>query len=413
MCAGHDTERALSIGDYIKPDGRNSLSELDIDLFAGAGGLALGLRHAGFSPISVFEKDTKACETLRHNATASGTLDGVVVEGDVKEVAWQPLEGKVRLLAAGAPCQPFSLGGKHRAQNDERNLFPEVLRAVRVLNPRAILIENVRGILRAEFQSFFEYILRQLESPSLAKRKSEKWQDHDRRIRQHQCSTGYFPEYHVCWRLLEASDFGVPQLRKRVFIVATRVDLPVYRFPLPTHCKETLEHEQTDGHYWERHKIKKPRGSLVLLSMSRANRLSPWLTVRDALTGLPPPSENADDAWMNHWLISGARTYAGHGGSRLDWPSKTIKAGVHGVPGGENTVLLDNGKVRYYTLREAARIQTFPDEHYFTGARIHITRHLGNAVPCLLAEKVAQPLFALLQQVSRSRTVCAPQSAGT
>jgi DNA (cytosine-5)-methyltransferase 1 len=95
---------------------------------------------------------------------------------------------------------------------------------------------------------------------------------------------------------------------------------------------------------------------------------------------------------MNHWDITGARSYRGHTASKLDWPSKTIKAGVHGVPGGENTFVDDKGRFRYYTLREAARIQTFPDSHVFCGARADITRQIGNAVPCVLAEVIAKPL---------------------
>lgn len=372
-----------------------SLIELDVDLFGGAGGLALGLRSAGFSPIFVYEKDKQACETLRYNSGPGGTLPVTVFEGDVRDVGWDNLRRRVRLVAAGAPCQPFSLGGKHRAQRDERNLFPEVLRAVRGVEPMAVVIENVRGILRDDFRPFFEYILRQLEFPSLACRREEIWQDHDRRIRRHQCSSGYLPEYQVSWRLLEAADFGIPQLRKRVFIVATRADLPLYKFPLPTHSRGALDREQLDGTYWERHGIKGPSVKGRRTGEARLNGTAAWLTVRDAFFGLPAPSE--EGSALNHWLIRGARAYAGHGGSRLDWPSKTIKAGVHGVPGGENSVTLDDGTFRYYTLREAARIQTFPDGHHFTGARIHVTRHLGNAVPCLLAAKVASPLFRLLK----------------
>jgi DNA (cytosine-5)-methyltransferase 1 len=99
---------------------------------------------------------------------------------------------------------------------------------------------------------------------------------------------------------------------------------------------------------------------------------------------------------MNHWLIPGARTYAGHSGSAMDNPAKTVKAGVHGVPGGENAVVEDDGKVRYFTFRELARLQSFPDKHFFGGARIHVTRQIGNAVPPGLARAVAQPLYQLL-----------------
>lgn len=122
----------------------------------------------------------------------------------------------------------------------------------------------------------------------------------------------------------------------------------------------------------------------------------PWVTVRDALRGLPEAAPEETGASMNHWQIVGARAYSGHAGSALDWPSKTIKAGVHGVPGGENTVVDETGSLRYYTLREAARIQTFPDDHFFEGARIHVTRQIGNAVPCALAAAVAKQIFQIL-----------------
>lgn len=120
------------------------------------------------------------------------------------------------------------------------------------------------------------------------------------------------------------------------------------------------------------------------------------MTVRDELNGLWEPAENEERAEANHWRIPGARLYRQHTGSGLDWPSKTIKAGVHGVPGGENIIVADNNKHRYYTLREAARIQTFPDEHVFLGSRSRITRQIGNAVPCRLGEAIARPLHALL-----------------
>src|SRR5947208_10781332 len=141
---------------------------LDIDLFAGAGGLAIGLKLAGFAPVDLYELDGAACETLRHNSTATEpTLDGRVYEKDVTAIDWKSVKDPVRLLAAGAPCQPFSLGGKHLADRDGRNLFPEVLRAVRALRPQAVLLENVRGLLRHAFRPYFEYVLRRLARPSI------------------------------------------------------------------------------------------------------------------------------------------------------------------------------------------------------------------------------------------------------
>src|SRR6266568_920950 len=375
---------------------------LDIDLFAGAGGLAVGLRAASFAPTDLYEVDPVACETLRHNnSSADATIEGRVFEEDVTRTDWRRVTQPVRLLAAGAPCQPFSLGGKHLADRDGRNLFPEVLRAVRSLGPQAVLLENVRGLLRDAFQPYFEYVLRQLECPSIRPRPHELWQHHDERIRKYQCAPGYEPEYRVAWRLRDAADYGVPQTRQRVFMIATRADLPLFEFPTATHSRAALVKSQTRGEYWERHDIprKKVRingNGALLLPLDQEDARQPWKTVRDALAGLPHAAEREGEAAMNHWTIPGARRYAGHAGSSLDWPSKTIKAGVHGVPGGENTLVDDAGKLRYYTLREIARIQTFPDAHLFRGARMHVTRQIGNAVPCEFAAAVARPLADLL-----------------
>jgi DNA (cytosine-5)-methyltransferase 1 len=383
---------------------------IDVEIFAGAGGLAIGLYRAGFTDAFFYEVDAHSCETLAHNICSdSPTLSGVVQQFDVTgitNITWRSLNIPVRLLAGGSPCQPFSLGGKHLADQDGRNLFPQLFRAMRQLCPQAVLLENVRGLLRKSFKPYFDYILRQLECPSVKPRRGELWQDHDARIRQHQQSRGYRPEYIVKHKIIDAADFGVPQNRSRVFIVATRNDLPVYEFPNPTHSRSALARAQTSGDYWERHGIPRPdvipsNGFLPYPDFGRV----PWVTVRDALRGMPAPSETEAGSMMNHWRIPGARLYSGHMGSALDMPSKTIKAGVHGVGGGENTIVEDDGSARYYTLRETARIQTFPDEHFFTGARLHVTRQIGNAVPCLLAQALASPLYAILNGRQQVRAV--------
>lgn len=371
---------------------------VDIDLFAGAGGLAVGLKEAGFSPAHFFEMDKHSCATLQHNSTLrESTVTGPVREVDAQDIDWTCFRMPVRLLAAGTPCQPFSLAGKHLAENDGRNLFPEVVRAVRELRPSVILLENVKGLLRDSFKPYFEYILRQLECPSVKPKKRELWNDHDKRIWRHQCSTGYEPEYQVKWRLLDAADFGVPQIRQRVFIVATRSDLPTYKFPHTTHSRSTLLRIQQSGEYWDRHDI--PRSEILVNNgtlFDPDDDKLPWVTIREAFEGLPESATDERWARMNHWTIPGARLYRGHTGSVLDLPSKTIKAGVHGVPGGENTLVEYNGSVRYFTLRETARLQTFPDTHFFKGARMHVTRQIGNAVPCRLATAVARPLYYLV-----------------
>ncbi len=380
------------------------MSELDINLFAGAGGIARGIKKAGFDLALCYENDSTAWKTLKANKLA--LRDPPQWEnhmGDVKLVDWRQIKGRVRLLAAGVPCQPFSLAGKHLADGDGRNLFPELFRAIRDLRPKAVLVENVQGLLRDGFRPYFEYLLRRLECPSMKPRSEELWRQHDKRIRHYQCSPGYQPEYHVVWRLLEAADYGVPQNRRRIFMVATQPDLPVYRFPEPTHSRAALVRSQSDGRYWDTHDLPRPKGRGNKKKQDRPEEdgLEPWATVRDALVGLTEPAECEEDAEINHWIIPSAKPYHGHDGSVLDWPSKTIKAGVHGVPGGENTLVDEVGEFRYYTLREAARIQTFPDGHIFEGARLQVTRQIGNAVPPRLAAVVARPLQRLLSDGER------------
>ena len=371
---------------------------VDINLCAGAGGLALGLRQAGFNQSNLFDKDPVACATLSHNVlSANPTLQGIVFEGDLTEIEWAWRGNEVRLLAAGAPCQPFSMGGSRRGPVDDRNLFPTILSAVRALRPRAVLIENVRGLERGQHRPYLEYITRQLRYADLQPRPDETWKDHDRRLRQHEASECARPTYNVTWAVLNAADFGVPQVRYRVFIVATATELPLYKFPNPTHSKRRLLSEQENRSYWEERRLRVPAKTVRISSAPwQEDNLLPWMTVRDAISDLPPPALREHETSDNHWVIQGARTYPGHTGSVLDWPSKTLKAGVHGVPGGENSVHCDDGTIRYYTLRELARIQTFPDEHQFIGARSNVTRQIGNAVPCSLAAVVAQPLHAML-----------------
>ena len=114
-----------------------------------------------------------------------------------------------------------------------------------------------------------------------------------------------------------------------------------------------------------------------------------WRTVRDALVGLPDPQSHAAKRFKDHSFQDGARVYPGHTGSPLDLPAKTLKAGDHGVPGGENMMVRSDGSVRYFTIRESARVQTFPDGYVFHGSWTETMRQLGNAVPVLLGQVVA------------------------
>ena len=123
---------------------------------------------------------------------------------------------------------------------------------------------------------------------------------------------------------------------------------------------------------------------------------SRWLTVRDALQGLPEPTIQNSYGIANHTLNPGARAYNGHTGSPHDEPAKALKAGDHGVPGGENMLAYSDGTVRYFTVRESARLQTFPDTYHFNGSWSESMRQLGNAVPVRLAQTVAESIYARL-----------------
>ena len=367
---------------------------IDVNLCSGAGGLALGLAQAGFTRFDFYDKAPGACATLLHNLNNhSSILGGRIFQADLLDVKWIAKTSEVRLLAVGTPCQPFSRGGVRKGPRDERNLFPNLLDAVRALRPQAVLVENVRGLERGQHKPYLEYVVNQLRFPDLRPKADESWEEHASRLNHHSEAKNACPTYNVGWRVFNAADFGVAQVRHRLFIVATAHEIPEYKFPSPTHSKQRLLQDQQTGVYWETRNIpmpSQPRTSLFPESIG--SPMLPWVTVRDKTCNMPRAAPQESGSCNNHWTIPGARVYAGHTGSDLDWPSKTIKAGVHGVPGGENTVICDDGAPRYYTLREMARIQSFPDEHYFTGARSNVIRQIGNAVPCELAEAVAAPL---------------------
>lgn len=372
-----------------------------IELFAGAGGLGIGLAKAGFVPRIVVEHDRWCCDTLRENQKphSNGDEDWRVVEGDVREVDFRSYENKIDLVSGGPPCQPFSLGGRHRAYDDARDMFPEAVRAVRETQPKAFIFENVKGLTRAAFADYFSYVQLQLEHPELISKQDESWDDHLRRLQQHHTSTRRNGlHYNVVTKLLNAANYGVPQRRERVIFVGFRDDVDAcWSFGDGNFSHEALVWDQIFGEYWDKHKVPSQHRKLEGRALSIAKRLSrdekpetkPWVTTRDAIGDLPDPQHKVAAASIpDHRFQPGARSYPGHTGSYLDDPSKTLKAGVHGVPGGENMLRQADGYIRYFTVRESARIQTFPDDYVFHGAWSECMRQLGNAVPAKLAELV-------------------------
>src|SRR5271166_1431303 len=155
-----------------------------VELFAGAGGLAMAAGQVGFRPLAVIEWDHDACETLRFNASrrVEGMENWPIHEMDVRSFDYKGLSEKVDLLTAGVPCQPFSIGGKHRGNHDDRNMFPELARAIRELRPTAVLVENVRGLTRPAFAKYFGYIELTLMYPEIRHKKDGDWVEHCERL---------------------------------------------------------------------------------------------------------------------------------------------------------------------------------------------------------------------------------------
>lgn len=384
-----------------------------VELFTGGGGLAMAMHRTGFRHLLCNEFAPYACDTLRENR-AVDYKDGTdlpeklsdawpLIEGDVRGVDFSRLEGKVDLVAGGPPCQPFSLGGVHRGHGDERNMFPQVFRVVRETRPQAIFCENVRGLLRPSFRPYFDYIIRELSAPFESRSDSELWYDHDERLRKSLTEEGDDPteRYDVYFTPVNAADYGVPQMRHRVIIVAFRRDLGIdWRNPEPTHSQAALLEALESGEYWEEQGIKPDRRkrSAPARPAQGAVPQRRWRTLRDAIRHLPEPVERQEyPGYLHHVGWPGARIYNGHTPNGLDWPAKTVKAGVHGVPGGESVLLADNGTHRYMTVRETARVMTFPDNWWLAGPRGEQMRQLGNAVPVVLGEAFGRAIATVLR----------------
>lgn len=329
-----------------------------LELFAGCGGLAKGLELAGFEHAGLLEINHQACESLRANFDLH-----LVHEMDVRKVDFHEFNS-VDLVSGGPPCQPFSLGGLAKANNDARDMFPQAIRAISEIKPRGFLFENVKGLLRAKFAPYFDYIILRLSFPDCVQKDGETWRSHLGRLRGIVEGAHYKGlRYKVQFRLLNAADYGVPQVRERVFIVGLREDVSV-------------------AWTWPE--------KVCVDSKSR-------VPISSALADVPDPQDNPYYA-EDHVFVGGARVYPGHTGSDFSKPSKTIKAGAHGVPGGENMLRFADGSLRYMTVHEAKLIQTFPSDYRITGSWGEALRQIGNAVPVKLAQCVGSRLYQVLAE---------------
>lgn len=303
-----------------------------LEMCAGAGGQGLGLEMAGFEHAALVELDSSACATLRLNRP-----DWNVIEGDLRSFSGREYVG-IDLVAGGVPCPPFSKAGKQLGAEDERDLFPEAIRLVDECRPQAVMLENVRGLLDGVFEDYRNKVERQLKK------------------------LGYAPG----WKLLNASDYGVSQLRPRVVFVGIRRELAA-GFSWP----ESIEGEPaTVGQLL--HDLMKANG------WRHADR---W---REQANAIAPT------------LVGGSKK---HGGPDLG-PTRAKRAwaqlGVDGMG------LWDDAPPRNFvgmprlTPRMTARIQGFPDEWQFSGRKTAAYRQIGNAFPPPVAAAVARQLVAAL-----------------
>lgn len=303
-----------------------------LEICAGAGGQALGLEWAGFSHEGLVELDKHACQTLRLNRPAWR-----VFEEDLNGFDGRPFNG-IDLLAGGVPCPPFSKAGKQLGDQDERNLFPAAIRLVDETRPTAVMLENVRGLLDAVFEDYRNHLEKQLKQ------------------------LGYVPG----WQLLQASQFGVPQLRPRVVFVAVKRGLSdKFEWPgpqaTPPPAVGDALHDLMESRGWE--------GANRWRQL--ANEIAPTLVGGSKKHGGPDLGPTrAKRAWA-------ALGVDGHGLAN-DPP----EPGFLGMP--------------KLTVRMAARIQGFPDEWAFAGGKTAAYRQVGNAFPPPVAKAVAERIFACL-----------------
>lgn len=303
-----------------------------IEFCAGAGGQALGLEKAGFRHAGLIEIEPEFAATLRLNRPQWD-----VHTADMNSFDGRPYAG-VDLLTGGLPCPPFSVAGKQLGDKDERNLFPAALRLIDEIRPKAVMIENVRGFLSAVFEDYRLHLKAQLGKLG----------------------------YHVDWRLLNASDYGVPQLRPRVIIVAIRKDL-IEAFDWPT----PLPHN--------------PRSvGETLHDLMGANG---WLGVQKWV-------EQAND--IAPTIVGGSKK---HGGPDLG-PTRARAAwasmGVEGRSLAEEAPHTDFAGMPRLTVRMVARLQGFPDDWQFVGRKTSAYRQVGNAFPPPVAAVVARNIKVAL-----------------
>ncbi len=376
-----------------------------LELFAGAGGMAIGVHRAGFEIVDLVEMNEACCQTLRANADHMGWKDARDIEArDVQAIDFGEYRGRVTLLTAGAPCQPFSNGGRRKGRHDDRDMLPEVVRAVAQCRPRAFVIENVRGLLFRSSADYLKSIVARLRNPTVKDPSALGSED---LYHYAAPAPGEDDDYRVEHRLFNAADCGLGQSRPRLFIVGIARDEEPFIWPTATHSRASLIEDLRGDRYWIDHpdapKAARTRSRAGLPKVELKRGGERWRTLRDVIADLGPPAKSlaaADDP--AHVFVLGARLYGKHTGSRIDWVGKTVKAGVHGSPGGEHIVVTTEKRFRYLTVRECAELQGFPRDYALPEKRTPAMRQLGNAVPVNVAETINTSVRECLELTDRA-----------
>ena len=333
-----------------------------IELFAGGGGLALGMSLAGFHHVLLNEFETAACKTLKTNKP-----EWNVIEGDVRHIDFTPLRGKIDFLSGGFPCQAFSYAGKGAGFNDTRGtLFFELARAVKEIQPKVFMGENVKGLISHENGRTFETIKNTI------------------------AELGYTL---VEPRVLRAIMYQVPQKRERLILIAIRNDIAQnveFHWPTPYHEVLTLRDALYKSVIYE-NDVPVSEGAQYPEKKKRVLAMVPqggdWRNL---------PEEVAKDYMGGSWLLGGGKTGMARRLS-LDEPSLTLTCS----PCQKQTERCHPLETRPLSIREYARIQTFPDNWVFQGSMSDKYKQIGNAVPVNLAWAVGRSLIRLFNDIQR------------
>ena len=331
-----------------------------LELFAGAGGLAIGMEQAGFESVLLNEIDAAACKTLRKNRPQWN-----VVEGDIAHIDFTPFHNQIDILSGGFPCQAFSYAGKKLGFEDTRGtLFFEFARAVKETNPKVFVAENVRGLLAHEEGKTLETITNIIDE------------------------LGY---YLVPPRVLKAVFYKVPQKRERLFLVGIRKDLAdqvEFHWPSPYHRILTLQDAFKAGELYPddvpaSQGQKYPQRKAEIMEQVPAGGY--WKDLPDDLQR---------EYMQKSYFLGGGKTGMAR---RLAWdePSLTLTC----APAQKQTERCHPEETRPLTVREYARIQTFPDDWQFEGSLGAQYKQIGNAVPVNLAYAVGRSLIKLLNDI--------------